>query len=176
MQKLGPCYSFAKEMEKHTTKPIGLIVNARGGSSINQWMKGAQENYFREIINRVNTARKYGEIKAILWHQGEADTCCPDEYKIKLKKFVNDLREELELENLLFIAGEISHWDWTSKKSGTEDFNEIISSISSYIPNSDFVSSYGLTPLIDESDPHYDSNSQLILGKRYAEKVLGYLD
>ncbi len=176
MQKLGPCYSFAKEMVKETGKPVGLIVNARGGSSIFEWMKDAPENYYGEAIKRVNAAMKYGNIKAILWHQGEANVCCPEEYKIRLIQLVNDMREDLKNPALLFIAGEISQWDWTMGKGGTQDFNKMISSIPTFIPYSAYVSSIGLTPLKDESDPHFDAESQLILGKRYAEKVLEYYD
>lgn len=172
MQQLSPCYSFAKEMVKETGKPVGLIVNARGGSSIKEWMKGAKENYYGEALKRVHAATKYGQIKAILWHQGEADVCCPEEYRKILTQFVKDLREDLKNPTLFFVAGEVSRWDWTRNKEGTSHFNQMISSISSFIPYSACVSSIGLTPLKDESDPHFDAESQLILGKRYANKIL----
>ena len=38
MQRLGPVYSFAQKMHSLSHRPIGLIVNARGGSSINSWL------------------------------------------------------------------------------------------------------------------------------------------
>lgn len=39
-QGLGPGYSFAKKLSEKLAKPIGLIVNARGGTSLEQWQKG----------------------------------------------------------------------------------------------------------------------------------------
>ena len=48
MQRLGPAYGFAKEMTRKTKRPLGLVVNARGGSSINSWLKGSKDGYYEE--------------------------------------------------------------------------------------------------------------------------------
>ena len=72
MQRLGPAYSFAKEMFLQTKRPVGLVVNARGGSSINSWLKGSKDGYYEEALSRIRTAMKQGGIlKAIIWHQGK---------------------------------------------------------------------------------------------------------
>lgn len=63
--------------------------------------------------------------------------------------------------------GQIANW---LENSG--DLNKIISNVSSYIPNSDYVSSKGLDCLIDETDPHFGTNGQLKLGKRYADIII----
>ena len=72
---LGPVYSFAKAMasKKH---PVGLIVNARGGTSIRSWLKSTEKTgglYYNEALRRTKEAMKYGKLKAIIWHQGEAE-------------------------------------------------------------------------------------------------------
>ena len=78
-QQVGPAYGFAKTMatKKH---PVGLIVNARGGSSIRSWVKNAKQSggYYDEAIRRAKEAMKYGTLKAIIWHQGEADCHHPE--------------------------------------------------------------------------------------------------
>ena len=45
IQKLGPAYSFARKVSEKSDCKIGLVVNARGGSSIKSWEKGASDNY-----------------------------------------------------------------------------------------------------------------------------------
>ena len=171
---LGPVYSFAKEMasKKH---PVGLIVNARGGTGIRSWLKNPQEgkgHYYKEAVRRTKEAMKYGNLRAIIWHQGEADCHHSDIYKERLVKLITDFRNDLNEPNLPVIVGQLAEWNWTKKPyipEGTRPFNDMIKAVSSFLLNSACVSSEGLTPLKDEKDPHFDANSQIILGKRYAE-------
>jgi hypothetical protein len=50
----------------------------------------------------------------------------------------------------------------------------MIKKVSSFIPYSDWVSSKGLGWYKDEKDPHFNTEAQLLLGKRYAKKVLKF--
>ena len=175
MQRLGPAYGFAKEMARQTKRPVGLVVNARGGSSINSWLKGSKDGYYEEALSRVRIAMKQGGVlKAILWHQGEADCSNPEAYKQKLISLVKDLREDLGMPNLPVVVGQISQWNWTKREAGTVPFNQMIKKVSSFIPHSDWVSSKGLGWYKDEKDPHFNTEAQLLLGKRYAKKVLKF--
>lgn len=175
MQRLGPAYGFAKEMARQTKRPVGLVVNARGGSSINFWLKGSKDGYYEEALSRVRIAMKQGGVlKAILWHQGEADCSNPEAYKQKLISLVKDLREDLGMPNLPVVVGQISQWNWTKREAGTVPFNQMIKKVSSFIPYSDWVSSKGLGWYKDEKDPHFNTEAQLLLGKRYAKKILKF--
>ena len=175
MQRLGPAYGFAKEMARQTKRPVGLVVNARGGSAINSWLKGSKDGYYEEALSRVRIAMKQGGVlKAILWHQGEADCSNPEAYKQKLISLVKDLREDLGMPNLPVVVGQISQWNWTKREAGTVPFNQMIKKVSSFIPHSDWVSSKGLGWYKDEKDPHFNTEAQLLLGKRYAKKVLKF--
>ena len=112
MQRLGPAYGFAKEMARQTKRPVGLVVNARGGPSINSWLKGSKDGYYEEALSRVRIAMKQGGVlKAILWHQGEADCSNPEAYKQKLISLVKDLREDLDMPDLPVVVGQISQWN-----------------------------------------------------------------
>ena len=175
MQRLGPAYGFAKEMARQTKRPVGLVVNARRGSSINSWLKGSKDGYYEEALSRVRIAMKQGGVlKAILWHQGEADCSNPEAYKQKLISLVKDLREDLGMPNLPVVVGQISQWNWTKREAGTVPFNQMIKKVSSFIPYSDWVSSKGLGWYKDEKDPHFNTEAQLLLGKRYAKKILKF--
>ena len=67
-----------------------------------------------------------GVLKAILWHQGEADCSNPEAYKQKLISLVKDLREDLGMPNLPVVVGQISQWNWTKREAGTVPFNQMI--------------------------------------------------
>lgn len=174
-QHLGPVYSFAKKMssKKH---PVGLIVNARGGSSIRSWAKSSKKpgGLYDEAVRRTKEAMKYGQLKAIIWHQGEADCHHYQSYGEKMVQLVTNLREDLGIPDLPVIVGQLAQWNWTKKPyipEGTKPFNDMIMNIPNVLPNSAWVSSEGLTPLKNERDPHFDANSQLILGERYAKEA-----
>lgn len=176
MQKLGPGYSFSKKIAAVTKRRIGLVVNARGGSSIKSWEKGNADGYYEAALIRAKEAMKYGKIKAILWHQGEANVSTPANYKVQITNLVNNLRQDLNNPKLFFIAGEISQWNWTKSPEGTKPFNDMIKSIDTFIPYSACISSDSLTPFVkDGSDPHFDTDSQIKLGERYADAVLRHV-
>ena len=165
--RIGPACSFAKKMRSTTGSNIGLMQNSKGGSSIVSWLKGSADKYYEEALRRALDVKKFGEIKGIIWHQGESNSGDTTLYKTQLTKMVSDFRTDLGLPNLFFIAGQLAQW------SGyTANFNKMIQNISKFIPNSDWASSAGLTPLIDTTDPHFDAASQKILGERYADKMI----
>ena len=175
MQRLGPIYSFAQRMVQTLHHPIGLVVNARGGSSINSWIKGSQDGYYEEALYRIQIAlKKGGVLKAILWHQGEADCSNTETYKLKLISIIENLRKDLNKAKLPVIVGQISQRNWTKRVEGTYPFNKMISEISTFLSYSDWVSSEGLNCYKDETDPHFGTEGQLLLGERYAEKVLKF--
>ena len=175
MQRICPGYGFAQKIAKKTNRKILLVVNARGGTTLAQWAKGdTGDGFYEEAVRRTRQAMKYGTLKAILWHQGCGDVSKSDVYMMKLSSFVNSLRTDLNAQ-VPFIAGELGQW-----RSHVDVFNDMIHTISKNIPDSDWVSSKGCGPIVtsksdgkpDFKDPHFDRKSQIILGKRYADKVL----
>ena len=175
MQRIGPGFGFAMKLSRQTGRKILLVVNARGGTTISQWAKGdGGEGYYEEAVRRAQQAMEYGTLKAIIWHQGCGDSRNTDTYMVNLAAFVRDLRADLGTE-VPFIAGELGQW-----RPNVAAFNEMIHTISEYIPDSDWVSSDGCMPIVtdksngepDLKDPHFDRTSQLLIGERYADKVL----
>ena len=165
LQQIGPGYGFARKLHAVTGHKILLVVNARGGSSLQEWMPGG--SYFAEAVRRTREAMRFARLRAVLWHQGESNSSQPAGYLTDLNVLVDSLRRALHSPGLPFIAGEIAPWH----KNATR-FNPRIRSISDTIANSGWVSSAGCTPLIDDKDPHFDRSGQLLLGERYADKVL----
>lgn len=175
IQRIGPGFGFSQKLSRVTGRKILLVVNARGGTTITQWAKGADgEGYYEEAIKRAKQAMAYGTLKAVLWHQGCGDSRNTDTYMDKLATFVLNLRTDLNAD-VPFIAGELGQW-----RPHVDGFNEMIHTISECIPDSDWVSSDGCLPIVTEKsngepdlkDPHFDRASQVLIGERYADKVL----
>lgn len=179
MQGLGPSWSFALQIvERNHKKPIGIVVNARGGSAIQQWEKG--EPLYEKTLIRVQEALKKGKLKAILWHQGESNCdgkylLSASEYKKKLIELVTNLRKDLGCDTLPIVIGQLGRWKW-AKPARIKEFNQMLSSLPAELPYTACVSSEGLKAAYPgTSDPHFGTEAQLELGKRYAEAVIQLL-
>ena len=169
MQQMSPAYSFGKTIFEKTSRKILLVVNARGGSTIEEWSKeNPEKNYYSQAVIRTKAALKMGRLVAIIWHQGEGNSEEPGDYLTKLSAFVKDLREDIGSGDVPFIAGEIAPW-WLPYAT---NFNPVINRVSEVISNSACISAEGTKTVSNEKDPHFDRESQLLLGERYAAMVL----
>ncbi len=159
IQGLNPAWSFARKMYRETGRPLLLVVNAKGGTSIDLWTKTAPCDTFRtrrgdepelngtvtpqfysEAVRRTREAMQYGRLKGILWHQGESDSGSQesrDAYMGKLSGLVSDIRKDLG-RKVPFVAGEVY------EKGVSRAINPVLDGISGYIPKSCCVSSAGL--------------------------------
>ena len=161
MQQMNPGYSFSKSMlEKDKGIFLGLVVNAKGGSSIKSWAKGSK--FYNEALRRTKAAQKTGTLKGILWHQGEANSNNPVGYLDKLKALVENLRNDLDSPNLPFVAGQINNF---------KEINDQIAKLPKTVPFTAFASSEGLQAMAMDRW-HFDAKSMKLLGQRYAEEML----
>ncbi len=159
MQKMNPGYTFAKKMlEKDKTVSIGLVVNAKGGSKIEQWKKGTK--FYADAIRRTKEAQKAGTLKGILWHQGESNSKEPAGYADKVAELVKNLRSDLGAKDLPFVAGQIIDHP---------GINEQVAKLPQKVPAASFASSEGLKGM---DRWHFDADSMRKLGERYAEEML----
>ncbi|KAL8508806.1 hypothetical protein ACS0TY_016133 [Phlomoides rotata] len=102
---VGPGMLFAKTILQRDPNYglIGLVPCAVGDTSITEWSKGT--HLYDKMVVRAREAVLAGGgiIRALLWNQGEKDTLSSQDalsYKIKFKKFINDLRSDLQLPSL----------------------------------------------------------------------------
>jgi hypothetical protein len=157
MQKMNPGYTFAKTMlTNNINASIGLVVNAKGGTKIQQWVKGSK--FYNEAVRRTKIAQRTGVLKGVLWHQGESNQT-DEQYLEKLQKLVKDLREDLGIANLPFVAGQVND---------VELINKQIAQLPQTVPSTGFASSEGLEAM---DRWHFDAPSMRLLGKRYAEQM-----
>ena len=166
---IGPGDWFAKTLIQKVPAgdTIGLIPCAISGEKIETFMKVGGSKY-SWIINRAKLAQqKGGVIEGILFHQGESnngDTSWPG----KVKTLVQDLKNDLNLGNVPFIAGELLY------SGSCAGHNTLVNQLPSVITNCYVVSASGL--VVDPADTqwklHFGHDSQVEFGKRYAAKMI----
>lgn len=162
VQSLGPGYYFAKTlMANDPGMRIGLVVNARGGTSIDRW--ASDSTYFKDAVRRTMQALPSGSLKAILWHQGETDVKKYRDYPDKIIKLINSFRNELNRPDLPFIAGELAE-----EKPNRAEFNIMLRETLAKVPYTAVVKATGLTTY---DSTHFDTPSMRILGERYAAET-----
>lgn len=139
------------------------------------WMKGMLKEYddnpYERLVEMARIAQKDGVIKGILLHQGESNTG-DKEWPMKVKDVYDNLLADLNLkaDEVPLIAGEVVNAD----HGGTcASMNEIIATLPQVIENCAVVSSAGLSCAADHL--HFDAAGYRVLGRRYAEKVLGMM-
>ena len=111
---------------------------------------------------------QYGELKGVLWHQGESDSSKYKEYMTKLVTMINALRADLNTPDLAFVAGQLSN-----DKPHRSDFNKMIMELPKHTDNASVITTEN-TSTIDST--HFDAASQRLLGERYAKKMILYID
>ncbi len=175
---VGPGFSFAKEVSRNDlTATILLVPSAVGGTRIDFWKPGAYDSVtkthpYDDAIRRAKTAMQSGELKGIIWHQGESDAnaALSGGYEVKLRDLIQRFRTDLNAFDVPFILGEISNFKAVENKD-KDVINAAIRKVAAGTRYSGFVETSGLSHRGDSI--HYDSRSARELGLRYARTFLG---
>ena len=184
MAGVGLGRSFGLEMLKQNAdKKIGLIPCAVGGSPIDSWKpgvvyEGTGKPPWDDMVKRLKFALQHGELKGILWHQGEADSKLDlaPYYGQKLKQLISSLRELVDNPEIPIVAGEMvrKYQAYNGKQfKGKLVYPAMVIKATKLIAkddeNMEFVDSKGLADRGD--DIHFNSRSYRELGKRYAKAM-----
>jgi hypothetical protein len=172
---VGPGLMFGVEMAKANPNPnikIGLIPTAVGGTPIEHWMPGAYDaatktHPYDDAVARIKEAMKYGVIKGIIWHQGEANSK-PEQAKVylaQLKELIGRFRVLVNNPNLPFIAGELGRY-----RPEFDNINKELVNLPAMVPYTAVATTEGLVHRGDTL--HFDSPSADEFGRRYAKKML----
>lgn len=171
MVGVGPGLAFGLDMLKSGGSPIGLIPCAVGGSAISSWQAGGYDvatntHPFDDAVVQLKKALASGQLKGIIWHQGEADSS-PEkrkDYLAKLAIMINTWRGLVNNLNLPFVAGEIGAFNEVHQA-----FNIELNKLPSQVARTAVASSQDLK---DKGDHlHFDAASATEIGKRFAIKM-----
>jgi hypothetical protein len=170
--------SFASELLNNLDDSIsiGLIPCAIGGSPIRAWESDSMFNgiqLFSNFKEKVSMASEYGEIKGIIWHQGESDAF-PEKiplYKYKLEAVLTNMRKFIGNDSLSIIMGELGLYTRPQERQENWNaINDIIRAVPHNLKNCYVVPTGDLS--CNPDSIHFNAQSQRILGKRYAEKFI----
>jgi len=166
--------SFARELIKHRNSITILLVPAAvGGSSSTQWLGDSLHRNVRLLSNfetRVAAVKKYGTIKGILWHQGEADTepkLIPG-YEGRLQKIFAQLRLYCDNATLPILIGELG--SFSGNQANWDLINQSIHHYVSTDKQAAVVDTDDLKPKDDKI--HFNSEGQRMMGERMAKTFL----
>ncbi len=169
----GPGLAFAKEIAKQNPEiRIGLVPTAVGGSGIQTWVPGGYHEKtglypWDDAVRRLRVAMQSGELKAVLWHQGESDSR-PESanlYEARLHDLIRRFRNVAGNDKLPFIVGQLGQFkEWSD---GRQLVNAVHENVPAHFENTRFVSSDDLTHIGDKT--HFDAASARELGRRYAD-------
>ncbi len=165
---LGPGDYFAKTLIEAVAPEdtIGLVPCAISGEKIETFQKAGGSKY-GWIVDRAKLAQQAGGvIEGILFHQGESN-CTDSSWPDKVKTLVSDLRNDLDLGDAPFLAGELP------STGNCSAHNTLVNQLPGLIPNAFVISAAGL--VVDPADTtwnlHFDHDSQVTFGQRYAAKM-----
>lgn len=178
MQMIGPAYGFAPLMHKSTGRNILIIQNAKGGSGLWEWQNEdpAAVTFLDSTLMRAVPALRYGQLKGIVWHQGETDVSrgsAGDIYVSRFYQMIERLRRAMNADDTVpVIVGELGQWEW-EKKELIDAFNEgTLPRLTETVPNCHKIESDGLEcRSTNHRDPHFSRESNIELGRRYAEAM-----
>ncbi len=155
----------------HPGIQVGLIPCAEGNTCLDQWMPG--QPLFESALLQGKFAKESSQIKAILWHQGEAD--CKNHrypfYEEKCTKILTALRRELGLDVPILVGGlgeYLADCPLDPELANYVHVNAALEAMAQHDPHFGFVSAQGLTA--NEDLLHFNAPSLRELGQRYYEK------
>lgn len=167
---VGPGISFAESMLAANPEiKIGLIPAAVGGTSIQLWVPGGYDSIththpYDDAMILAKEAMKYGVLKGILWHQGEANSSSFQEspgYIALLRQLIQRLRTAFNMPELPVTIGELGYF-----RPAFTNFNAMLQAVPDSIAFTNVVSAKGLQHKGDHT--HFNTESARELGKRFA--------
>ena len=162
--------SFGKALSRQIPDSISFLIipTAIGGSSTTQWLGDSLKRNVKLLTNfkeKVDIGMHHGQIKGILWHQGEADANSEDVplYKNRLSKLFSEFRQIINNEKLPILLGELGVY------SDNENWSKINEQIHLYAATDSNTTIISTSDLKEKGDKeHFDSAGQRIMGERFA--------
>jgi hypothetical protein len=163
--------SFARTLLSSLPDSVSILLlpTAIGGSSITQWLEDREHRGVHLLSNLREKAllgMQYGQIKGILWHQGESDSGAENlmVYAQRLTKLVAQFRDICKNPELRVIVGELGEFGGHPKRAAV---NKQLKKFVESDRHSAIISTQDLDHKGDGT--HFNSKAQRLMGVRYAK-------
>ncbi|MFR9513457.1 MAG: sialate O-acetylesterase [Rikenellaceae bacterium] len=181
-------YYFARTLRESLDIPIGILVSAWGGTSINSWVTPEYANSYEDVIARekkssprsqhypgglhngmINPIAGY-TARGFIWYQGESDRFRPETYAQKMLDMVTTWREMWGNNDMPFYFAQIAPFEYTvngAHDTSSPYMREAMEAAVDVVPNSAMIclSDAGLQGCIHPSN-------KAIVGERFAYLAL----
>ncbi len=191
---IGPADYFGKTLLDSIREDItiGFVPCALSGQNINVYVKGMNATIdehtrptngamkissgaYEWMVKRAKIAQQTGVIKGILLHQGEANAGDGDGWVSKVKNIVADLKNDLALDDIPFIAGELIQDP--AADQGAKRLNPYVNKLPDQIPNCAVASSESFKLRAGDTwKLHFACDGIREFGRRYAAEFLKLAD
>lgn len=165
---VGPGIAFAREMlAAEPRQPIGLIPTAVGGTPLRRWVKGG--DLYEQALAHARTAMARGEIRGVLWHQGESDSADAKSaatHAERLVQMFKDLRADLGRPDLPIVVGQLGDFLLPARQPEAATVRAGLRGLPAALPHVGLADSTGLGHLGD--DLHFSADASRELGRRFA--------
>jgi hypothetical protein len=169
--------TFGQVTTLRQQKEIAIVkVAANGTSLFVEWNKDFPGNWYDKLIDKVNSSVAQLEqegyevnIKGMVWIQGEGDAVSwgrANAYDINLNTFVNDIRTNINAENMPFYANKLSPntnlpWDDLLRQKQEE---YALTDSNFHLMNIDDMA-------IGPDELHFTKETHLEIGRRFANFI-----
>ena len=165
----------SERMIEHLPDSISILLvpTAVGGSKISEWLNDSIHRNISLLTNfkqKVELGKKYGQVKGILWHQGESDAHPVNIplYRKRLRDLFKKFREIVGNEDLPVLIGELGSY---SKSKGS--WLKINKQMNSYVRTDRRSLIIKTSDLKDRGDRvHFNAEGQRIIGQRFAKEYI----
>ncbi|WDQ14735.1 sialate O-acetylesterase [Rhodopirellula sp. P2] len=156
----------------HPEATVGLIPTAAGGSSLEAWQPNGfhaqtKSHPYDDCLQRMQQAMQAGELKGILWHQGESDSS-PEraqDYQAELDDLFLRFRREFHSPDVPILVGQLGQFP----ERPWNEFRKLVDQAHRTLPermtNTAFVVSDDLTHKGDQV--HFSAEAYREFGRRY---------
>jgi lysophospholipase L1-like esterase len=149
---------------------IGLVPCGVGGTPLRRWVKGG--DLYAKAVERAKMAMTVGELKGVLWHQGESDTTSEkyaDTYRVRLAEMLKDLRQDLNQPRLPIVVGQLGDFLKPEKYPYADTVRQAIRQIPQIVSECGYADSSALE---DKGDGlHFSADAQKEMGERFAKAM-----
>ncbi len=173
----GPEIEFGRTMSTALPGPIAIVKHAVGSTSLAEdWSPSLGDNHYSALMTRVASARQYWtgaayevQVAGVVWMQGEEDArreAMAPLYEANLLRFIDHVRLDLQAPDAPLVFGKIRGAEFPYRETIRDAQTAVDEAdVRAYLVETDDLTTWeGL---------HFDTASQVTLGRRFATAMLG---